>query len=62
MAPHDPIEREVPVMRFDPGELQAACPVCGVYTSAPTGQPTPPHQPNGDQTKGMCSGNGQPAI
>lgn len=49
-------------MRFDPSQLQAACPVCGVYTSAPAGQPTPPHQPNADQTKGMCQGNGQPAI
>lgn len=48
-------------MRTDPGQLQAACPVCGVYTSAGPGEPTPPHQPNGDQTKGMCSGNGQPA-
>jgi hypothetical protein len=47
---------------FDPAQLQAACPHCGVYTSAEKGAPTPPHQPNGDQTKGTCPGAGQPAL
>jgi hypothetical protein len=48
-------------MRFDPSRLQAACPVCGVYTSAEAGQPTPQHQANGQQGQGMCPGAGQPA-
>lgn len=49
-------------MRFDPAQLDASCPVCGVYTSAEKGEPTPSHQPNGDQTQGMCSGAGSPAV
>ncbi|WP_438479200.1 hypothetical protein [Streptomyces asiaticus] len=48
-------------MRFDPGILAANCPVCGLGTSAQTGEPTPLHQENGDQSKGTCSGSGSPA-
>jgi hypothetical protein len=48
-------------MRFDPGRMAANCPSCGISTSVAKGEPTPPHQPNADQTKGTCSGVGQPA-
>lgn len=47
--------------RFDPALLKGNCPVCGVSTSAQTGDPTPMHQRNGDQSQGTCSGSGSPS-
>ena len=45
--------------RFDPALLKGNCPVCGVSTSAQTGDP--PIQTSGDQSQGTCSGSGSPS-
>ncbi|AGP56203.1 hypothetical protein [Streptomyces rapamycinicus] len=47
--------------RFDPALVAGNCPTCGLSTSAQTGEPTPMHQENGDQSKGTCPGSGSPS-
>lgn len=47
--------------RFDPGQVEGSCPVCGQGVGSETGQPTTIHQRGGSGTE-TCPGSGQPAL
>lgn len=50
----------VPSNRFDPGQCNGGCSVCGAIVGAEPGQPAAMHQRAGSLE--TCPGSGMPAV